>query len=123
MTTAKTYASGDLKLEVRSGESAIEVAWLGRSTARDPSSFLGPILTDALRQAGAAGQGVVLDFRRLEYMNSSTITPVIRLLHEAKRGTARVKILFKQTSRWQELSFSALTIFQTDDERIQIRGV
>ncbi len=55
-------------------------------------------------------------------MNSSTITPVIRLLHEAKRGGARVTILYKQTLRWQELSFSALTIFQTDDERIQIRG-
>ena len=64
----------------------------------------------------------MLDFQALEYMNSSTITPVIRVLNEAKKGQGRLLVLYKKAAKWQELSFSALTIFETDDKRIEIRG-
>lgn len=118
--TTNTFARNDLRLDVTEEPEGVRVSWFGRSTARDPGSFLGPILIEALQKGT---NGVVLDFRKLEYMNSSTITPVIRMLHEAKKGGKRVKIVFDAKSRWQELSFSALMIFQTDDKRISIEGV
>ncbi len=117
------HASGDLRLEITEDEHLIRVVWSGRSTARDPSAFLAPILTRALRDAMANARPLQLDFRKLEYMNSSSITPVIRILHEARRNTGRVTILFMAATRWQELSFSALAIFQTPDLHIEIRGV
>ncbi len=115
---SESFQHGELKLEVRE----TTVTLFGRSTAREPGSFLGPILTNVFKQAIAAGKALVLDFRKLEYMNSSTITPVIRLLHEAKKGTGKVTITYDGKSRWQDLSFSALTIFATEDKRIEIRG-
>jgi hypothetical protein len=84
---------------------------------------MSPILGDALRRAVETGKGIVMDFQKLEYMNSSTITPVIRILHEAKKNGSKVHVIYQKGLKWQELSFSALTIFQTDDGRIQIRGV
>jgi len=121
--STKIYESGALKLEVQDLEHAIEIVWLGKSTARDPGTFITPILTELLQESRSAARTISMDFRRLEYMNSSTITPVIRMLNEAKRGSAKVLILYESKSRWQELSFSALTIFQTEDKRIEIRGV
>jgi hypothetical protein len=118
----ETFQHGDLKLEARDGSTGPVLTWLGRSTARDPGNFIGPILANLYKQASSAGKGLVLDFRKLEYMNSSTITPVIRLLHEAKKGGGKVSIVYTAASRWQDLSFSALTIFATEDKRIEIRG-
>lgn len=118
----ETFQHGDLKLEARDGATGPVLTWLGRSTARDPGNFIGPILGNLFKQASGAGKGLLLDFRKLEYMNSSTITPVIRLLHEAKKNGGKVTILYTAASRWQDLSFSALTIFATEDKRIEIRG-
>ena len=118
----KTYANKELLLEVRHQDDAIKVAWAGRSTARDPVAFIGPVLSEALLRSAEGDKKLVLDFQALEYMNSSTITPVIRVLHEAKKGKSRVLVLYKKAAKWQELSFSALTIFETDDDRIEIRG-
>jgi hypothetical protein len=119
----KTYSSKELQLDVRYDDDATKVAWMGRSTARDPASFIGPVLTEALQRTAETGKEIVLDFRTLEYMNSSTITPVIRFLHEAKRSQARVLVLYARAARWQELSFSALTVFETADKRIEVRGM
>ncbi|MBN8614352.1 MAG: SiaC family regulatory phosphoprotein [Deltaproteobacteria bacterium] len=115
---SETFQHGELKLEVKD----TTVTLTGRSTARDPGNFIGPILTNLYKQASAAGKAMILDFRKLDYMNSSTITPVIRLLHEAKKSGGKVTITYDGKSRWQDLSFSALTIFATEDKRIEIRG-
>jgi hypothetical protein len=119
----KVYSNQELKLEVRYEADAVRVAWTGRSTARDPVSFIGPVLSGVLSRCVEAGEQLVLDFQGLEYMNSSTITPVIRILHEAKKGSARVLVLYQRAAKWQELSFSALTMFETPDKRIEIRGI
>jgi hypothetical protein len=119
----KVYSNRELSLDVQHDDKTVTVVWAGRSTARDPMTFIGPILADALDKSVASGARLVLDFQSLQYMNSSTITPVIRLLRKASKGTGRVAVLYKRTAKWQELSFSALTIFATEDQRIEIRGV
>jgi hypothetical protein len=119
----KVYSNKELQLEVRHDHDAVRIVWTGRSTARDPVAFIGPVLAEVLARTADAGTPIVLDFRGLEYMNSSTITPVIRILHEAKKGKNRVTVLYQRAAKWQELSFSALTIFETDDKRIEIRGI
>jgi len=118
----KTFSNEGFQLEVQYQDHAVEVVWTGRSTARDPVAFIGPVLSEALARSVEGDKQLVLDFQALEYMNSSTITPVIRILHEAKRGKHRVLVLYNKAAKWQELSFSALTIFETNDEHIAIRG-
>ena len=75
-----------------------------------------------LKKGNEQNKEIVLDFREIEYMNSSTITPIIKILERAKRGKSKITILYKGSLKWQQLIFSALEIFQTRDERVQIIG-
>lgn len=118
----KAYSDNGLQLQVQHQGHAITIVWMGRSTAREPGAFIGPVLSEAFAKGADGETQLVLDFRALEYMNSSTITPIIRILHEAKRSKNRVLVLYNKAAKWQDLSFSALTIFATDDERIAICG-
>lgn len=121
MSNPEIHQNGTLTLEVRRGD-AIAVVWRGLSTARDPGQFVLPILVAALDEAAGQGRALELDFRGLEYLNSSTITPLIRVLERARRGEAAVTVIYRADLKWQAVSFSALTVFSTPDGRIAIRG-
>jgi hypothetical protein len=120
---SETFTSHTLTLVVAEEAAAITITWRGRSTARDPSEFLIPVLTKALDRATELKRSLVLDFRSLQYFNSSTITPVVRLIEETKRRGGSMLINYDKKLRWQELSFSALQVFHTGDQRIRISGV
>lgn len=63
-----------------------------------------------------------MDFRELEFMNSSTVTPVAKMLEHGKKGTVSITVFYNHSKKWQELSFSALKIFETKDGRISVTG-
>lgn len=115
------FEDGTLKLQVSESADSITVTWRGRSVAREPGHFLLPILTRVLERGGQREKRVVMDFRHLEYLNSSTITPVIRVLELAKRGTACVSVVYDAELKWQALSFSALYLFQSLDGRVTVQ--
>ena len=119
----ETFTSHALTLTVSEEAATVLVLWSGRSTAREPAEFLIPILTKALDRASELKRTLTLDFRAIEYFNSSTITPVVRLIEEAKRRGGSMVIQYDKKLRWQELSFSALQVFHTGDQRIRILGV
>lgn len=119
----ETFTSHALTLTVSEEAATVLVLWSGRSTAREPAEFLIPILTKALDRASELKRSLTLDFRAIEYFNSSTITPVVRLIEEAKRRGGSMVIQYDKKLRWQELSFSALQVFHTGDQRIRILGV
>ncbi len=115
-------AEQQLKLEILDVGAEIEVRWLGKSVERNPSQFLIPKLSDVMKRGTDEDKVVVWDFRQLEYMNSSTITPVIKTLEMVKKGSGRVRLVYNKAKKWQDLSFSALRIFETKDGRIQVVG-
>ena len=80
METAQTYTNDQLRLEVSTDDESITVRFHGKSMLRDPNDFLMPILLRTLADANAKKKRMLLDFRGLAYMNSSTLTPVIKLL-------------------------------------------
>ena len=120
---SETFTSHALTLVVSEEPATVLVLWKGRSTAREPAEFLVPILTRALDRASDLRRPLTLDFRGIEYFNSSTITPVVRMLEEAKRRGSSIVITYDKKLRWQELSFSALQVFHTGDQRIRVLGV
>lgn len=123
MSAVKTYDYQQLHLEVITDEQAITVKFFGKSILRDPNEFVMPILLGILSEANESKSRVVLDFQKLDYMNSSTLTPVIKVMERARVGDGKMTLVYKQSLRWQDISFSALVIFQTKDQRIEIRGV
>lgn len=123
MEDKEKFAAKLLSIEVCETDTAIDVKWLGKSVDRQPSKFISPILVKVLGMASVNNKRIVLDFRELAYMNSSTITPIIKILERAKNGMTQITILYKKSLKWQELNFSALEIFGTNDDRLKIKGI
>jgi hypothetical protein len=122
MSDMKRWEQGELALELARAGGELRLAWLGRSADREPGRFLVPVLADAMERARAEGVPLVLDFAGLEYMNSSTFTPVVKCLDDSRRLGIPVVLEYSLSRKWQSLSFSALRTFETLDGRIKVRG-
>ncbi len=123
MVKPRKYINGLLIIEVLEEEEHITAIWLGKSVEREPGKIITPILVRLVRKCSEKGKRLILDFRSLAYMNSSTITPIIKILERAKRGSTKVTVMYHVTLKWQDLIFSALTIFKTTDDRVQLKGI
>jgi hypothetical protein len=122
MKKTQVFKNNLLQIEFVENDISVSTKWNGKSVDRKPGIFITPILMKVLNKGNEQKKEIVLDFREIEYMNSSTITPVIKILERAKRGKSKITVLYKKSLKWQELIFSALEIFQTKDERVQIIG-
>jgi len=120
MGSESIFQNKMLVVEVTESPAEILFQFRGKSVDRDPGGFLTPLLQESLGKAGA--RRIVLNFVDLEYMNSSSVTPIIKLLNEIKAGTQSIRVVFAKAKKWQELSFSALKVFQTRDGRIEVVG-
>ncbi len=123
MMTPEKYTNKDLSIEVVENQTSIDVKWDGKSIDREPSKFISPILVKVLEMAATMNKCITMDFQHLSYMNSSTITPIIKILDRAKKGMTKITILYRKSLKWQELNFSALEVFRTDDNRLEIKGL
>lgn len=118
----KRFVKGELTLELSETPAELRLTWRGRSSDREPSRFLVPVLTEALDRARELGVPLAMDFCPLEYMNSSTFTPVVKALDESRRLAVPVVLEYSTARKWQALSFSALRTFETLDGRIKVNG-
>jgi hypothetical protein len=119
----ETFVGNLLKIELEEKKDAINISWSGKSVDREPGKFITPILVNAIRRSSGLNKKIILDFRKLAYMNSSSITPVIKILERAKRGRTQIRVVYRKSLKWQDLSFSALEIFKTKDGRVEIKGL
>ncbi len=123
MIKAEKYTNKHLSIEVVENEMTIDVKWEGKSIEREPGKFISPILVKVLEMASKLNKRIVMDFQNLSYMNSSTITPIIKILDRAQKGMTKITISYQKALKWQELNFSALIVFKTDDNRLEIKGL
>ena len=122
MPISESYVHDQLHLQTVRDDAAVTIRFSGKSILREPAEFVMPILLEALSDAMVLQKRLVLDFCELAYMNSSTLTPVIKVLERARLGDGHVTALYRKPLKWQAVSFTALSIFQTSDGRIQITG-
>jgi hypothetical protein len=73
--------------------------------------------------ASTMNKRITMDFQGLSYLNSSTITPIIKILERAKKGMTKITIIYRKSLKWQELNFTALEVFRTEDNRLEIKGL
>lgn len=117
------YTNNLLSIRVVEKDTAIDVKWDGKSTEREPAKFISPILVDVLKLASNKNKRIIMDFQNLGYMNSSTITPIVKILDRAKMGMTKITIYYRKSLKWQALNFSALEIFNSEDNRLEIKGL
>ncbi len=119
----KQFRDGDLEVEIFEEGPVVRMSWRGRSLARRPAEFLGPLLGGALETALLCHKPLQIEFQALQYMNSSTLTPVLRLLEEAKARGAAVTVQYARGVKWQATNFTALEALHARDTAIRICGV
>jgi hypothetical protein len=123
MGEVRTFTNDCLEIKVIENDRSIELIWSGKSVDREPRKFITPILLDVIKTSTEASKRVILDFCRLAYMNSSTITPIIKVLERARKGKNEITVLYQKSLRWQDINFSALKIFETTDQRVEIKSL
>lgn len=116
------FAERELVIDVQDGPGELRLVWSGRSTDRDPGKFLMPIFQELLERVRGDPKRITMDFTNVEYMNSSTFAPIVKLLDMARRSASSVTLEYTQSRKWQTLSFSALRTFETPDGRIAVRA-
>jgi hypothetical protein len=122
MTAVQRWQQGELVLEARAAPGELQVTWRGRSDERDPARFLAPVLAELVEASRRASARLRLDFTALEYMNSSTFTPIVKALGDARRSRVPIALEYAQGKSWQALSFSALRTFETADGSVAVLG-
>ena len=123
MEEKQSFVGNLLKIDVQENNKEILTKWTGKSIDRNPSKFINPVLLDIVKRSNEFGKRIVLDFQNLDFMNSSTITPLIKILERAKKGKTFITVRYNKQLKWQDLSFTALKIFQTKDKRVIIKGI
>lgn len=120
--TETTLTQGTLSIDRSQSPEGLTLVWRGKSNDRDPGRFLMPLLQATLERAELDRCLVVLDFAPLEYMNSSTFSPLVKALEHASRSGLHVRVEYSGSRKWQALSFTALRAFATPDGRISFRA-
>jgi hypothetical protein len=63
---------------------------------------------EEMRRAFESASSVEFDFRSVEYMNSSSIRPILELLQSASSKSETVRVRYDGSKNWQRLSFQAI---------------
>jgi anti-anti-sigma regulatory factor len=83
------YVQGKLRINICYNDKNIILEWLGKSIDRNPEDFITPVLTTT-KSAGSIEIRYILDFRKLQFMNSSTVAPLVQFLEECKNDGSSV---------------------------------
>ena len=118
-----TYSDGIVDINVEENESYIHLRMKGKCIDREPDKYIIKLLEYLVEYSGEKNSQVVFDFRELKYMNSSNITPFIRVLEMAQQSQNHIGVLYDKGLDWQDKIFSALKIYQTKDKRVNIHGI
>ena len=101
----------------------MRLTWRGKSDGSQASSFLDAYLTETLDRARVLGAAVDLDCAALDYVSSSTISSLITFVRRSAERRIALTIVYDADSRWQQLSFEALRVFDKNDGLLSVRAV
>ena len=114
----------DLEIQVRrEGNGELRLVWSGSIHSADPGDYLDPYFDLLIDAAKAESLRIICDFSRLEYMNSSSIPPLIHLLRECGDGEIHAEFLYDAARKVQTASFRALDVIARKSSFTSVKGV
>lgn len=114
----------DLEIQVRrEGGEELRLIWSGAIHSADPGDYLDPYLDLLIDSAKAENLRIICDFSRLEYMNSSSIPPLIHLLRECGEREIHAEFFYDSTRRVQTAAFRALDVIARKSSFTSVKGI
>jgi hypothetical protein len=116
----ENYTTGNLVINITEGD-PVSMTWLGRSDDRTPSDTLLPYL----QKIADHYKGKTLDirFEKLDYMNSSSVPPIIMFVKLLHKNEVKTNIFYDGECEWQAASFKALETIAMPLSTITIKPV
>lgn len=99
------FAHGGLEIVLSRSGNVGTMAWKGSSDSRNPGDFLDSVFRRALEHA--QGGELVIDFTALEFMNSSTVSPIIAFLKDSNAKRLQCRVVFSDVD-WQRTHMRCL---------------
>ena len=116
----ENFSNSSLAIRLNQTGSKTLMSWMGQSDDRNPSLSLNPYL-DRLAE-NLKGTELTIRFAQLEYMNSSTVPPIIQFMKKLDTDGVRTVITYDARSKWQSASFKALETLALMMKNISVRG-
>ena len=98
--------SKSLEIVISKVGNKTSVAWIGQSDEVNPGLILNPYLDSLVEKL--KGGGVIVAFEKLDYMNSSTVIPIIRFITSLNDSGIKTTVTYDKKSKWQASSFKML---------------
>jgi len=95
------------------------IAWCGVSDSRTPGIFLRPVLREVSEKM--KGAEVTVDFTKLEYMNSATVSPLINFVKTLDGICTRILVLFAETD-WQRTHLQCMRAIATTLRHVAVES-
>lgn len=102
----KNFHNKSLKIQLNKSGNKILMTWVGQSDDRNPSATLNPYLNSLIDSL--KGNELIIEYSKLEYMNSSTVPPIIQFIKKLNTSGIKTVIQYDAKSKWQCASFKAL---------------
>lgn len=116
----ENFKGGSLEIIVNKSGNETKMIWKGKSDDRNPASMLDPYFTKIMDEL--KGTDVTVDFMELDYMNSSTVPPIIKFLKNLNSHKIDAVFTYSEKSKWQAASFKAFKTFSSMLPHITVEG-
>lgn len=113
--------AGDLTIKVEEKNTDVYISWLGKSREREPGAVINPYIEGII--SDLEGKKLIMDFVKLEYMNSSTVPSIIKMFKLLDTRKIQTKVLYNKSSNWQSASFKALSTIAQSLKCITVDGI
>lgn len=111
---------GELKVVVDEASRPMEMKFFGESDSANVSKELRDLFGSY--EALAAERGLLLDFRELEYMNSSSFPPIVELIRDLHTRQSPVTVLYSQSKPWQRTPFTAISSIASVYDNLTVKA-
>ena len=117
----ENFDHGSLKIVVNTRGKYVTMSWIGQSDAKNPQELLTPYLTGLIEDLEK--KNLTIEFNRLEYMNSSTVPPIVQFLKKLDTNGIKTVVKYDMQSSWQRASFRGLEAMAMMLENVGVEGV
>lgn len=117
----KDLSDGSLRISVtQADDKRTAIKWIGSSDSRQPRAVLDPFFDELLPTL--VGKKCVMDFRALDFMNSSTAPPMMRAVKKMDEMGIDCEVVYLNEVGWQRASFRALAAVAVRLPHIKVTG-
>lgn len=109
----------DLYIEIVEEKETIKIIWNGESLNLHPAKEIDPYFNELINQLPKT-KLIVIDFKQLKIMNSSTIPPILRLINNLENLNIKTNVLYDATQSWQRACFKPLATITKHYRNIEL---